>query len=187
MEKKEFENTSLLNRIVNEDREAYLIYRTNKENGVFISQNDNIYLLELLDYMGFDINKPGTYLFRELVADIYGGLLSDKSALRDYKAQIIRNDLNKEKPFMYNVISDRLGIKTEGFYEYVYDATSTINKDCKDTELRKIVLGLNFRDLKPGIMAYMIAKSYEKVRREGYTKTLKPGLVKKIKKKSESI
>lgn len=187
MEKKIFENSSLLNQFINEDREVYMQYKANKERGAFIPQGDGIYLLELLDYIGFDIDNPGTYLFRELVSDIYGGLLSNKDSLRDYKATIIHRDLDSERPLMYKVISDRLGINPEGFYEYVYDATSTISKDCKDKALREHVLGPNFRDLKPGIMAYNIAKKYEQVRKEGYVKPLKHGLVKEIKKKSESI
>lgn len=180
MEKKEFEGLSLLNQFINEDREKYMVYKTNKEKGVFIPQSDGIYLLELLDYIGFDINKPGTYLFRELVSEIYGDVLSSSTKMGDYKSMVVLKDLNSEKSKIYMGISDRLGIKEEGFVEYIHDATDNIEKECMDKELRTTLLGLNFRDQKPSMMAYKIAKYYEKVRAEGYVKPLKHGLVKEI-------
>ena len=177
MEKRIFESTSLLNRFINEDRERYMVYKTYKERGVYIPQGEDIYLLELLDNMGFDVNKPGTYLFRELVSEIYGDVISSED-LGDYKSTLVLKDLNNERPFIYTVISNRLDIKPEGFYEYIYDATTNINKDCSDKLLRTTVLGANYNNQKPGMMAYNIAKYYEKFRRGEYKKPLSYGLVK---------
>ncbi len=177
MEKRIFESTSLLNRFINEDRERYMVYKTYKERGVYIPQGEDIYLLELLDNMGFDVNKPGTYLFRELVSEIYGDVISSED-LGDYKSTLVLKDLNNERPFIYTVISNRLDIKPEGFYEYIYDATSKINRDCDDKLLRATVLGSNYNNQKPGMMAYNIAKYYDKFRRGEYKKPLIYGLVK---------
>jgi len=176
MEKRIFESTCLLNRFINEDRERYMVYKTYKERGVYIPQGEDIYLLELLDNMGFDVNKPGTYLFRELVSEIYGDVISNED-LGDYKSTLVLKDLNDERPFIYTVISNRLDIKPEGFYEYIYDVTSNINKDCSDKLLRTTVLGANYNNQKPGMMAYNIAKYYEKFRRGEYKKPLSYGLV----------
>ena len=74
--------------------------------------------------------------------------------------------------------SNRLDIKPEGFYEYIYDATSNINRDCDDKLLRTTVLGSNYNNQKPGMMAYNIAKYYEKFRIGEYKKPLIYGLVK---------
>lgn len=187
MEKKEFEKTSLINQIVNEDRERYMVYKTNKNNGNIIPQEERFYLLELLDDMGFDINRPGTYLFRELVKDIHSDVVSCSPSLGDYKSAIIFKDLNSEKSFVYTVLADRLGINTEGLTEYLYDAVENISEECSDKDLRSFILGYEFRNKKPSVLAYDVAKYFEKTSKMETKPQVKHGLVKEIKKKSESI
>ena len=188
MEKKEFESTSITNQMINEDRERYMVYKTNKENGIFVPQGESIYLLELLDVLGFPMDKPGTYFFRELVSDICGDIESCDCKLSDYKTAIVLKDLSSEKPILFSVISDRLGIRPEGFNEYVYDAISNIDNNHADKTLSEVVLGSS-KNQSNSIMAYNIAKYYEYAKAIGAKQPIKKrlGLVKEIKKKSESI
>lgn len=183
MKKEEYLKTSFVNQFINEDRERYMVYKANKERGRFFYLNEKIELLELLDKSGFDLEKPGTFLFSELVLEIYGNNVSCSTKLDDYKLMVVLKDLNSERSLIYKGISDRLGIKEDALVEYIYDATSNISKECKDIDLRNNMLGPNYQDSKPSVLAYNASKYYEKFKKEEYKKPIKHGLVKKIKKK----
>lgn len=183
MKKEEYLKTSFVNQFINEDKERYMVYKANKERGRFYYLNEKIELLELLDKSGFDLEKPGTFLFSELVLEIYENIVSCSTKLDDYKLMLVLKDLNSERSLIYKGISDRLGIKEDALVEYIYDATSNISKECKDTDLRNNMLGSNYQDSKPSVLAYNASKYYEKFKKEGYKKPIMHGLVKKIKKK----
>ena len=172
MENKEYWETSPINQLVNENMEKYLAYKEDNESVIA----EDVHLIELLDKLGFDTNKPGTYLFKELVSEIYDDVIASKDKTSEYKNILVFKDLNKDRPFLYRVISDRLGIKEEAFAEYIYDAVSTIDK--ADPYL------CDSKKQSAGIMAYNIAMHYEQLKKielNPVKKNIK--LVKKIKKK----
>ena len=151
MENKEYWETSPINQLVNENMEKYLAYKEDNESVIA----EDVHLIELLDKLGFDTNKPGTYLFKELVSEIYDDVIASKDKTSEY---------------------NRLGIKEEAFAEYIYDAVSTIDK--ADPYL------CDSKKQSAGIMAYNIAMHYEQLKKielNPVKKNIK--LVKKIKKK----
>ena len=95
MENKEYWETSPINQLVNENMEKYLAYKEDNESVIA----EDVHLIDLLDKLGFDTNKPGTYLFKELVSEIYDDVIASKDKTSEYKNILVFKDLNKDRPF----------------------------------------------------------------------------------------
>lgn len=89
-------------------------------------------VLELLDSMGFPMNHPGTYFFKDLIIKIFYTL-----AFADHNGRInlIRELDNPFSNFYFDLARNDLDLGIKSFHEFVLDAFNNMDVGNADPDL----------------------------------------------------
>lgn len=123
------DGTSFAKMIAKDDKEKYEQFKA----GTFASDKESdyrdIYILTLLEGMGFPMDKLGTYLYKELIMEVKDQLkkADEEESIESYKE--IYDDINNFDSNLYLwLASDYLEIGKKSFMIYMKQAFDSIDK-----------------------------------------------------------
>lgn len=143
------------------DKERYSKYKENKGKGAFLPERMDIHILELLERIGFPMEEKGTYLYKELILEVYEKIQSG------VEEKELLSELKDKFSNIYTYVSQEwLEINQVRYLNYLEDATKKIQYRTSDKKLaRKLYKSVNpTKDY--GVLAYKIAKYYQLVQKE---------------------
>ena len=143
------------------DEERFIKYKENKEKGAYLPERIDIHFLELLERIGFPMEKKGTYFYKELLLEVYRRIEDGEDEKK------LLSELKDKKSNIYTFVSQEwLEISQTVYLNFVEKATNKIQYRTSDRELsRKMYKGVNpTKDY--GVLAYKIAKYYQLVQKE---------------------
>ena len=157
MENEKVESTyrSLASWYVNYDREKYAIYKKSKEAGALYPPTLSNRILEVMDNLGYDMERPGTYLLGELVSMAFDYL---KDADYEKELEIYRDLKSNRSNIVFVTANEFLEVRVGGFKDHILDAVNNIDKEKEDKELANKVYGQNGRSENAGIVAFKLAQ-----------------------------
>lgn len=129
--------TSFAKMIAKNDKDKYEQYKAGKFESDKESDYKDIYILTLLEGMGFPMDKLGTYLYKELILEV-GNQIKEKDlegTIESYKE--LYDDVNNFDSNLYLwVASDYLEMGRKSFLSYMKQSFDKIDK-------RKIKKGIS--------------------------------------------
>lgn len=141
--------------IANNDREKYIKY-INGEN-LKLSNIDSMAMniLSILDKLGYPMNELGTYLYKEVIAEISHSLNSITD-IEQYQ-NLVKEITNVFSPFYYNIAKEYLEMNVNIFHLYLKKALENIDYNTSDIELISKLFGPDFQNQNFGLNALKIA------------------------------
>jgi hypothetical protein len=131
---------------------AKSIAKKDKENfdkfkkGSFVSDKDydykNMYILSILEGLGFPMDELGTYLYKELILEVGEQLqkIEEDSTIESYNA--LYDDLNNINSNLYSwVHSDYLEMGKKSFIFYLNQSFEKIDKTKINKDIQELLFG----------------------------------------------
>ena len=123
---KVLDGTSFAKAIAKKDKEKYEQYKAGIYKSDEKSDYGDIYILALLEGMGFPMDKLGTYLYKELIMEVKEQLKEKEETIESYNE--IYDDVNNFDSILYLwVASDYLEIGRKTFMLYMKQAFDSID------------------------------------------------------------
>ncbi len=133
------------------DREKFQQYQKDKVVDFSKEELKDMKILEILQKLGYSINELGTYLYKDVISEIYNEIPKRKNS------ELIQELNNIYSSFYLYIASEwkEMGLKT--FHAQIKKARERMNIPLIDNELKKRIYGENEKATY-GIQAYQIAK-----------------------------
>ncbi|MEE3342576.1 MAG: hypothetical protein VZS44_00615 [Bacilli bacterium] len=155
---KMLDGTSFAIHEANRDKENFEKYKNGNTEELSEETIKDMRLLQLLQRLGYPMEELGTYLFKDVIAEVYNSI-QDESGKKDIdKCRSIMVDLNNPFSNLYHYIArewKELGIKS--FHLFIKKATDKIDYNSIDKGLSKKIYGILPEDNNYGLHAFQIA------------------------------
>lgn len=139
------------------DKKQYYRYKDDEKikNGEYVSelstyQMDEIRIMSILERLGFSLDEVGTYLYKELVINVYSDI--------EKTGENLLEELKNPYSSYYQQIARgyyEMGVKT--FHKYINSAIESIDETKVDESLVETIFGNDIVNSGYGIRAYEIA------------------------------
>ena len=142
----------------NKDRKNYIKYKYGYTDEFSLDKMKNMELLGILESLGYSLDELGTYLYKDVIKEIYDKI-SDASSRRDIdKCRALMASLSDAFSGFYYYIAEEckeMGLKS--FHLYIKRAIDNIDDSEVDIELSKNIFGENPEENNYGLQAFQIA------------------------------
>ena len=142
----------------NKAKEKYSKYLNGQSENFSENEIRDMRLLNLLDRLGFNLDELGTYLYKDLVAEIYEQI-KDASNRRDMdKCRALMLELSNAYSNIYHYVArecNEIGVKS--FHLYIEKAIENIDEEKVDVALAHKVYGDNPEEQNYGLEAFRLA------------------------------
>ena len=165
----------------NIDKENYAKFKLGETDGFSNSVIRDMNLLNLLERLGYPMDELGTYLYKDMIAEIYALLPSESNRKDINRCRALMSELTDAySQFYHNIARDwkEMGIKS--FHLHIQRAIDRINDEIVDKELSKRMFGDNPSDLDYGLQAFQIAAYAQNKYSYDNTQQYKKPLVRKL-------
>ncbi|MEE3342570.1 MAG: hypothetical protein VZS44_00585 [Bacilli bacterium] len=155
---KMLDSTSFARNEANKDKENFEKYKKNEDNFFDEDILDNMRLLDLLQRLGYPMEELGTYLFKDVIYEVYNYIKDDNGDRDDEKCSHIMKELSNPFSSFYLYIArewKELGIKP--FHLFIRRSQDNIDYKSIDKGLVKKIYGNNMGDSNYGFHAFQIA------------------------------
>lgn len=159
----------------NTDKKNYKLYKLGDISKLTNDELVDMKVLDLLYSLGYPNNELGTYLYKEVICELYRYISENFNDLSMVEYEYIIKDLNNAySQFYFNQARNIMEMGVTSFHLYIQDAINKIDENKIDKELSKKVYGPNPVEFNYGIQAlqltgYLLNKySYDNV--ENYHK-----------------
>ena len=159
----------------NTDKKNYKQYKLGNISKLTNDELIDMKVLDLLYSLGYPNNELGTYLYKEVICELYRYINDNFDELTMVEYEYIIKDLNNAySQFYFNQARNILEMGVTSFHLYIQDTINKIDENKIDKELSKKVYGPNPVEFNYGIQAlqltgYLLNKySYDNV--ENYHK-----------------
>ena len=142
----------------NEDAKDYVKYKKGQVEDFSWGKMMEMRVLEVLEGLGYPMDKIGTYLFKDLVTEAKSKISLDEY---DSSLKVLRDLASDKSSIRRSLATEYLEISDDSYKKYVLDAMKNIKEDNVDINLARQVCGPDGACQKPGILAYRIAQYLE--------------------------
>ena len=157
------------------DRRKYIDYSYGDNLDLTEEESKDMEILEILEGLGYSINELGTYLYKDVIKDVYNDIKDlDMNTDKD-KCMTIKLGLTNAFSGLYHYIAREckdMGVKA--FHLYIQRSIEKIDYSSVDKELSTKIFGNQEIEQDYGMQAFQIASyvakkhSYDDIK--GYTK-----------------
>ena len=126
--------------------------------------------LELLEKLGYPMDELGTYLYKEVIVDVYNDIKDLGKRDDDEKYKAIIAGLQNALSGTYRYIAkEYLEMSTKAFHLYIQKAIILVDFEKSDKELLKKIYGFEPEEIDYGLQAFQLAAflcgkfSYDKI------------------------
>ena len=144
--------------VANSDKNMYEKSKEGILENIEEYQQRGINILSLLEGLGYPMDELGTYLYKDVIAEIYE-VVKDVSKRTDMdKCRDLMKELNDAYSNFYRWIArDDKEMGIASFHLYIEQAISKIDEESIDKELAVKVFGSNPEDINYGLQAFQLA------------------------------
>jgi hypothetical protein len=142
----------------NSDKEMYEKSKEGKLEETSETQERDIRILSLLEGLGYPMNELGTYLYKDVIANIFEIVkgVSKRDDMNKYRELIA--SLNDAYSNFYRWIArDDKEMGITSFHLYIEQAINKIDEKAINKELAVKVFGSNPEDINYGLQAFQLA------------------------------
>ena len=146
----------------NQDKDNYIKYKIGKLGKVSSLVLNNMKILEVLEKLGFDMDELGTYLYKDLIEEVYQFLNKKPSEEEVNKLKLQLSDAFSS--IYYYIAREWKEIGVKPFHLYIEKAIENISYDSIDQDLAKKIYNDELSDY--GSRAFEIASymsGYKKI------------------------
>lgn len=152
------DSTSFARYEAKKDKENFEKYKKGEYSDSSNNTLNNMKILDLLQRLGYPMEELGTYLLKDVIAEVYN-YIQDENGNKDVdKCNSIIKELNNPFSNVYHYIArewKEIGIKT--LHLFIQRAQNRIDYNSIDKELSKNIYGNNLEDKNYGFHAFQIA------------------------------
>lgn len=144
--------------VASSDKKEYEKFKAGKKRKVSNAEIRDIKILALLEGLGYPMEELGTYLYKDVITEIYE-FLKGVSAPEDMqKCKELLIELNDGFSEFYHCIAredKEMGVKS--FHLYIQRAIERIDNQKINKELSKSIYGDTVEEMSYGVQAFQIA------------------------------
>lgn len=144
------------------DRTKYEQYKLKELTEMGEYDKLNIDILSILDSLGFSMDELGTYLYKDLIIEIYGEIKDISYNRNDAeKCRDLLKSLDDASSNFYSWIArDDKEMSVTAFHSCIEQAIAKINAKAIDIGLLAKISGINPVEMNYGVFAFQIASYY---------------------------
>lgn len=142
----------------NLDKKMYEEYKVGKLKDISLTKQRDVNILSLLEGLGFPMDELGTYLYKDVIGEVYEQV-KDISKREDMqKCRELMKELTDAYSCFYRFIArDDKEMGLSSFHFYIEQAISKIDEKLIDKELAVKVFGTNPEDTNYGLLSFQLA------------------------------
>lgn len=142
----------------NLDKEMYEKHKNGELVDVSLTKQKNINILALLEGLGFPMDELGTYLYKDVISEVYDQV-KDVSKRDDMpKCRELMTELNDAYSDFYRFLArDDKEMGLSSFHLCIEQAISKVNEKSINKELAVKVFGTNPEDTNYGLLSFQLA------------------------------
>ena len=150
----DIEAKNLSKSVIKNNKQKYENYRYRNIKMINDKKSIDIKIMELLDKLGFSMEEDGTYLYNELIREVYEKIGHDET---DRSFGLIRELKDKYSNFYTSIARDWLEMNPDDFIDSIEDSVSKIDYTVVDEKLFNRIYNYNYPVDNFGYLAYKIA------------------------------
>lgn len=152
------QGTSFVMQEANRAKNIYEKYKTGGKKELSEETSKDMIILEILQKLGFPLDELGTYLYKDMIREIYDRLDNIKTLKEVYQYKTLLNELgNPFSSFYLHVARELNDIGIKSFHLYIQKAILKIEEEHINMELLQSIYDNKFDKQNYGIDAYKIA------------------------------
>lgn len=140
----------------NKDKKKYKEYRQNPSMELKEYEKRNMDILSVLDGLGYPMDELGTYLYKDVIADIMDLLIDYQDDMGKYK-ELMHYLQNPYSNFYRWIAREDKEMGIASFHLLIEEAIKKIDPEHTNRELATKVFGSNTDDLNYGLHAFQLA------------------------------
>lgn len=150
----DIEAKNLSKSVIKNNKQKYENYRYRNIKMINDKKSIDIKIMELLDKLGFSMEEDGTYLYNELIREVYEKIGHDET---DRSFGLILELKDKYSNFYTSIARDWLEMNPDDFIDSIEDSVSKIDYTVVDEKLFNRIYNYNYPVDNFGYLAYKIA------------------------------
>ena len=143
----------------NKDRERYEKFKAGEEQELLPGDIKSIEILTILEGLGYPLDELGTYLYKEVIAEVCDSLkgVTGKRDDMDRCRDLLDCLNNGYSAYYVRIAQDYLEMGVESFHLYIQKAIEKINNEAIDWNLSCKIFGPDPMDQNYGLQAFQLA------------------------------
>lgn len=154
--------------LANSDIKKYAKFKSGEEQDLSKEDSMSMKILSILERLGYPMDELGTYLYKEMIAELCNSLVGVSSRREIDKCRTLLAQVNDAfSQFYINVARENLDIGLQSFHLYIQKAIEKINAEQIDLSLSYEIFDANpgeqtYANIAFQIAAYILGYKMEK-------------------------